>query len=207
MCPWQTACHPRLGTHLEIASHHRRSILGCSFHQETSIKAIPVDWRLISFLIRHACLGELWWVWVLRLSFYLGEVRGGSPLRNDLASVSTSFPLHFQIPPFWVSISLYGFPYQWVFFFFELPVFYYQALSIFILPFLTPFKRIFQPPFFLENSTSFFCLLVTVNRKVKAIAIFSVSNDFCTEGVEDRRGRGNYLHCQQNALESFQNIA
>lgn len=140
--------------------------------------------------------------------FLSGGGEGGSPLRNDPASVSTSFPLLFQIPLFWVSISLYDFPYQWILFF-ALPVSYYQALSIFILSFLTLFKRIFLPPplFFLENSTSFFCLLVTVNRKVKASTMFSVSNDFCTEGVEDRRGRGNYLHCQQNALESFQNIA
>ena len=43
-----------------------------------------------------------------------------NPPRNDPASVSKSFPLHFQIRLFWVSISLYGFLIIVFFFFFSL---------------------------------------------------------------------------------------
>lgn len=42
--------------------------------------------------------------------------------RNDPASMSKSFPLHFQIHLFWVSISLYGFPYHSLFFNFLFPI-------------------------------------------------------------------------------------
>lgn len=55
-------CNRLRDSHLEITPHHWTSILRHSFHQEVSMKATAVEWIIISPLISHACLTELWWV-------------------------------------------------------------------------------------------------------------------------------------------------
>ena len=111
-------CNHCFDSHLEITPHYYMSILRCSFHQEVSMKAIPVEWIIIS-PPHQTCLSYrimMSSILTFLSSIFKKKKKKKNPQRNDPASVSKSFPLHFQICLFLgqhfslrLSLSWFGF--------------------------------------------------------------------------------------------------
>lgn len=109
------------------------SILRYSFHQEGAIRVVPVEWIII--LPSHQPCLSYRMLMNSRLTFLALSGQKTKTLRERILHQCQKVSLCiFIICLFWVSISLYGFPYHS---FFWLPV-SYQAWYKLILSFLKP---------------------------------------------------------------------
>lgn len=92
---YKPRCDCRLDSHLEISPHHWTSILRCSFHQEVSIKAIPVQ-RIIIYPPHQTCLS---YRIMMSSSLAFFSTIFKKKLRELILHLCQKFPSAFSVSP------------------------------------------------------------------------------------------------------------